>query len=49
MNGGPIFLTRSVTAGALDSQRQTFEEFTRRYTPEEAEAVLRELLAGRQP
>lgn len=42
-------LTRSVTAADLDSQRKTFEELTRRYPPEEAEAALRELLAGRQP
>lgn len=38
-----------VKAADLDSQRKTFEELTRRYPPEEAEAALRELLAGRQP
>lgn len=40
-------LTRSVTAADLESQRKTFEELTRRYPPEEAEAALREFLAAR--
>lgn len=40
---------RVLSAADLDSQRKTFEELTRRYSPEEAEAALRELLAGRQP
>jgi putative addiction module component (TIGR02574 family) len=48
-SSGDHSLTRSVTAADLDSQRQTFEELTRRYPPEEAEAALRELLAGRKP
>lgn len=42
-------LTRAVTAADLESQRETFEELTRRYPPEEAEAALQELLAARQP
>lgn len=41
-------LTRSVTAADLETQRQTFEDLSRRYPPEEAEAALRDLLAARQ-
>lgn len=41
-------LTRTVTAADLGSQRKTFDELTRRYPPEEAEASLRELLASRE-
>lgn len=42
-------LTRGVTAAdQLESQRQTFEELTKRYPPKEAEAALREVLAARQ-
>ncbi len=40
-------LTRSVTAADLETQRQSFEELSRRYPPEEAEAALRDLLAAR--
>lgn len=42
-------LTRAVTAADLEGQRKTFEELTRRYPPEEAEAALQNLLAARQP
>lgn len=41
-------MSRTVTAADLESQRQTFEELTKRYPPEEAEAALREALAARQ-
>ena len=41
-------LTRTVTAADLESQRKTFEELTRRYPPEEAEAALRDLMAARK-
>ncbi len=40
-------LTRTVTAADLEAQRQTFDELTQRYPPEEAEAALREVLAAR--
>lgn len=42
-------LTRAVTAADLESQRQPFEQITRGYPAEEAEAALRNLLAARQP
>ena len=41
-------LTRSVTAADLEAQRQAFEELTTRFSSEEAEAALREVLAARQ-
>lgn len=41
-------LTRIVTAANLESQRKTFEELTHRYSPEEAEAALQDVLAARR-
>lgn len=41
-------LTRTVTAADIESQRKVFEELTHRYSPEEAEAALGELLAARE-
>lgn len=41
-------LTRIVTAADLESQRRTFEELTHRYSPEEAEAALQDVLAARR-
>lgn len=41
-------LTRAVTATDLDDQRRAFDEMTRRYPADEAEAALQELLAARE-
>ena len=41
-------LTQMTTVANLDAQRQTFEAMTQRYSPEEAEAALQEVLEARQ-
>lgn len=40
-------LTRMTTSIDLDEQRRVFEELRHRYSPEDAEASLREILAAR--
>lgn len=41
-------LTQMTTVANLDAQRQTFEAMAKRYSPEEAEAALQEVLEARQ-
>ena len=44
-----FLLTRMTTAMDLDEQRRVFEELSHRYSLEEAESALQEILAARAP